>query len=322
MPSYPTLSLLVEDIDPAVLQAQRQVNAVIAQMPHPDVRTPEGLAVLRAGTANNPGSTELSPVERHVDGPGGKIRLRIFTPPGPRAVLYRIHGGGWAAGAPEDDDVVNDRIARATSTVVVSPDYRLAPEVTVRDQIADAVAVASWLGQNAPAEFGTGILLIGGISAGAHLAAATLLALRDAGDRAFGQFVGAHLDCGAYDLGLTPSAATATEDTLILSRSWLDGLQDIGLPGYTGGQRRDPALSPALADLSGFPPALLTVGALDPLRDDSIILAARLKLAGRDAELDIWPEAAHAFTNMATPLGELALGRTTTWISTILDSVP
>ncbi|MFK3982389.1 alpha/beta hydrolase [Micromonospora sp. NPDC050397] len=321
MTSHPTLSLLVEGIDPAVLDAQRQVNAMIAQMPHPDLHTPEGLATLRAGTANNLGGTQITPTERHVDGPGGPIRLRIFSPPSPRAVLYRIHGGGWAAGAPEDDDVLNDRIARSTGTVIVSPDYRLAPDVTVPDQITDTVAVASWLGRNARTEFGTDTLLTGGISAGGHLAAATLLALRDADDPAFGKFVGAHLDCGAYDLGMTPSAATATEQTLILTRAWLDDLLDLGLPGHTVEQRRTPQLSPALADLTAFPPTLFTVGDLDPLRDDSIILAARLRLTGREADLDVWPEGAHAFTNMATPLSEIALQRTTDWINTLLDRV-
>ncbi|WIX83550.1 alpha/beta hydrolase fold domain-containing protein [Amycolatopsis carbonis] len=315
----PTFDLRLQAVDPALLEAQREVNAVLAKMPHPDVRTPEGLAALRAGTAHNPGATDLSPTERHVDGPTGPLRLRVFTPPEPRAVLYRIHGGGWAGGAPEDDDLVNDRLARATGTVVVSPEYRLAPEATVGEQIEQTVAVARWLARHAVAEFGTGRLLIGGISAGAHLAAATLLALRDAGDPAFGAFAGAYLDCGIYDLGLSPSAAAATENSLVLTRSWIDGLPDLALPGHTPAQRRDSRLSPALADLTGFPPALLTVGDLDPLRDDAILLAARLRLAGRDARLEIWPEAPHAFTNMATPLGDVALDSAIAWINDLLD---
>jgi hypothetical protein len=73
---------------------------------------------------------------------------------------------GWAAGAPEDDDVLNDRLARACGIVVVSPEYRLVPEVTVVEQIADCVTVADWPGGHAEAEFGSATLLIGGISAG------------------------------------------------------------------------------------------------------------------------------------------------------------
>jgi len=74
-----------------------------------------------------------------------------------------------------------------------------------------------------------------------------------------------------------------------------------------------------LNDLSGLPPALFTVGALDPLRDESILMAQRWQLAGSHADLDVWPEGDHAFINMATPLGGLALARTTNWITAILD---
>ncbi|MGW6929832.1 alpha/beta hydrolase fold domain-containing protein [Lentzea sp. NPDC054927] len=322
MPAFPATGPRVTDIDPAVLEAQRAVNVALATMPHPDVRTPDGLAALRAGTTHNLGAPLLTPADLHISGPSGPIRLRVFVPEQPRAVLYRVHGGGWAAGAPEDDDLLNDLIARTTGAVVVSPDYRLTPEVTVVDQIQEVVEGARWLGRHAGAEFGADTLLIGGISAGAHLALMSLLALRDMGDPAFGKFAGAVLDCGPYDLGMSPSAAAATDDTLVLTRSWLDGLLDLGLPGHTVAQRRSAALSPALADLSGLPPALLTVGELDPLLDDSILLAARLRLAGGEADLDVWPEGAHAFTNMATPLGEVAADRTTAWINAVLDRVP
>ncbi|MFD2796465.1 alpha/beta hydrolase fold domain-containing protein [Promicromonospora vindobonensis] len=318
MTTYPVLDLQVQGIDAAVLDAQRRANFLIAQMPHPDIRTPEGLAALRSSTTNNPGTTELSPKERQVEGPNGPVRLRVFVPPAPRAALLRVHGGGWAAGAPEDDDVVNDRIARDTGTVVVSPEYGLAPEVTAADQIQEVAHVARWLAKHAADELGASTLLIGGISAGAHLAATTLLALRETGDPAFAAFAGAILDSGVYDLGMSPGAATATANSLVLTRSWLDSLADLAFPGFSRDQRRSPRWSPALADLRGFPPALVTVGDLDPLRDDSIILAARLQLAGGSAQLDIWPEGAHAFSNMGTPLGELATGRTVAWINDLL----
>jgi acetyl esterase len=322
-PVFHPANPLVTGIDPQLLAAQDQANAFLAQMPHMDVRTPEGLALLRAGTANNAGGTVLTPIDRTIPGPGGDLRLRIFSPEAPaRAAMLRIHGGGWAAGAPEDDDVVNDQLARATGIAVISPEYRLTPEATIADQIADTLAVADWLAKHAAADFGTDTLLIGGISAGAHLAAATLLALRDAGHPAYDRIVAAHFDCGAYDLGGTPSSLTATDDTLVLRRDMIDGLLEIGLPGLTTGQRRTPDLSPVLADLTDLPPALFTVGALDPLRDDSTLMATRWQLAGGQADLDIWPQAAHAFTNMATPLGALALTRATHWIDAALNQSP
>ena len=75
----------------------------------------------------------------------------------------------------------------------------------------------------------------------------------------------------------------------------------MGLPGYSVDQLRDPELSPMLNDLSGLPPALFSVGGLDLLRDESILMARRRQLAGSRADLDVWPEGDHAFITMATP---------------------
>jgi acetyl esterase len=320
MPQFHSSNPLVTDIDAAVLDAQRETNALLAQMPHPDVHTPEGLKMLRTLTANEAG-TVLTPADRTVSIASGSIRLREFVPAGPvRGVMLRIHGGGWAAGTPEDDDTVNDAYARACNLVVVSPDYGLTPEVTIADQIADCVAVVEWLGANAASEFGSDRLLIGGISSGGHLAAATLLHLRAAGSPTFTKIAAAVLDSGGYDLGRTASNYLANEETLVAPGSWLTGFLDLGLPGYSLEQRRAPEISPMLNDLAGLPPALFTVGDLDPLRDESILIAQRWQLAGSHADLDVWPEGAHAFANMATPLGALALERTTSWISSILDS--
>src|SRR5215471_21767452 len=105
----------------------------------------------------------------------------------------------------EDDDTFNDQMARACRLAVAGPEYRLVPDVTIAEQIDQCVAVAEWLAANAAAEFGTGTLLIGGISAGAHLAAAALLRLRDGGSPAFAQIAAARLDSGTYDLGGTAS---------------------------------------------------------------------------------------------------------------------
>jgi acetyl esterase/lipase len=188
--------------------------------------------------------------------------------------MLRIHGGGWAAGAPEDDDTLNDQVARGCGIAVVSPEYRLTPDATIADQIDECVAVADWLGANALAEFGSETLLLGGISAGAHLAAAMLLRLRDARSETFGKFIAVVLDSGPYDLGFIGSAYLADEHSLIVTRDWLDGFLEIGLRGYSSEARRAVELSPMLNDLSGLPPALFIAGNLDPLRDDSILMAA------------------------------------------------
>jgi acetyl esterase/lipase len=234
--------------------------------------------------------------------------------------MLRIHGGGWAAGAPEDDDTVNDRYARVCGLAIVSPEYRLTPEVTAVEQIAECIAVAEWLALNAKAEFGSATLVIGGISAGAHLAAATLLHLRADSPDTFDRFAAAVLDSGPYDFGRTPSAYLANDETLIVTGSWLEGLIDLALPDRTVDELRAPDVSPLLNDLTGMPPALFTVGNLDPLRDESILMAARWQLDGSKADLDVWPEGPHAFANIVTPLAELAADRASSWITAALDT--
>jgi acetyl esterase len=321
MSEFHSTNPLVTGIDAAVIATQRQINAALAQMPHPDPRTADGLQMLRTLTANNEAGTVLTPIDRYIEIPSGRVRLHILVPNGPiRGVMLDIHGGGWAAGAPEDDDTFNDQLARALTMVVVAPDYRLTPAVTIAEQIDDSVAVAEWLGANAYHEYGTDVIIIGGISAGAHLAAATLLRLRDSRSPTFRKIAAARLDSGPYDLGFTPSAYLSSEDSLVLTHDWLFGLVEVGLPGLSLEQRRTPALSPMLNDLSGLPPALFTVGDLDPLRDDSILMAARWQLAGGTAALDVWPEGGHAFINMATPLGDLALNRAVAWLNTIIEA--
>jgi acetyl esterase len=321
MPTFHPTNPLVTDIDPAVLEAQRQVNGMLTGFPHPDVRTAEGLAALRTLTANNEQGTVLAPHDRVIETGSGPIRLHTFVPDAPiRGVMLRIHGGGWAAGAPEDDDTLNDRYARSCGLVVVSPEYQLTPEVSVVEQIAECVAVAEWLAANSGAEFGCETLLIGGISAGAHLAAATLVHLRSGSPATFRRFICAVLDSGPYDFGFTPSAYLADDETLVVTGTWLQGFRDLALPGRTPAGWRAPDVSPLLNDLTGMPPALFTVGNLDPLRDESILMAQRWQLAGSHADLDVWPEGAHAFANMATPLGELASERTISWITATLDA--
>jgi acetyl esterase len=320
MTLFHSIDPLVTDISAEVLDAQRRVNQLLTQFPQPDVLTPQGLAQLRANNAPPQPAPLLTPYDVTIAGPGGDLRLHIFTPAGSaRAVIVRIHGGGWAAGAPEDDEALNDQIARRCQVAIVSPDYRLVPESSISHQIDECVAATRWAAAQAHERFGTSRLLLAGTSSGAYLAATILLRLRDAAEPGFTSIVGVHLDCGAYDLSGTPSVRTSTNSSLVLSRSLIDGLMELGLPSVDPESRRDPSLSPLYADLIGLPPALFTVGSLDPLRDDALFLAARWRLAGNPADLDVWPEGAHSFTNMGTPLATVALDRTTSWISALLD---
>jgi acetyl esterase len=310
----------VDGVAPAILDAQRAANAELLHMPHPDPRTPQGLVELRALIAPPQRTPELTPADAVIAGPGGDLRLHVFTPEAPaRGVIVRIHGGGWIGGAPEDDEAVNDHICRTCDVAIVSPEYRLAPEngVTILEEIDDCVAAVRWAHESS-SRFGTERLMIAGTSGGAHLAAATLLRLRDTNDAAFSSILGAHFDSGPYDVSGTPSQRLATDQTLIVTSMWLEAFRELAFPGRDLEMLRDPALSPLYAELSGLPPAMFVAGALDPLVDDSLFMAARWQVAGNQAALEVWPAGAHTFMNMGTPLAEAALARTTAWISEIL----
>jgi acetyl esterase len=234
-------------------------------------------------------------VDRTIDGPGGDLRLRTFTPAEPaRAVLLHMHGGGWFRGRPEMGDPPNAVLANERGIAVVSVDYRLAPEHPFPAGPDDCEAAALWLIEHAESEFGATPLLIGGDSSGAHLAVLTLLRLRDRGVSA--RFVGANIVFGYFDFGHLPSHRGLNAGPDILDFDALEAMAELVLPGRSTEERRDPRYSPLWADLSGMPPALFTVGLNDHLSDDTLLLASRWERAGNHAELLAYPDAPHGCT--------------------------
>jgi acetyl esterase/lipase len=298
------------------LAEMAEVNKQLALMPHPDPTTPDGLAQLRQA-AFAPSVEMVNQVTKQViAGPGGDLRLHVIRPSGPvKAVLLDIHGGGWTIGTPEENDWFNDLFVTTCEIAVVSVDYRLAPENPYPAGLEDCVAAARWLHEHVESEFGTGTLLIAGYSAGANLAALTLLRLRDENPEIFARITAANLVYGSYDIGQTPSQRHADENTLVLTADWLVGFGTCTFPGLEDPEaRRDPSISPLYADLTGMPPALFTVGSLDPLLDDSLFMAARWTVAGSHADLDVWQDCPHGFNNMAPVTGRAAMERIADWM--------
>ena len=214
----------------------------------------------------------------------GGVPVRVFEPSPAPGVFLHIHGGGWAFGSADGQDDRLLRLARQSGLTVVSVDYRLAPEHPLADAAADCLAVASALIASS-----AGPLMIGGESAGAHLSVLTLLAL---GPRA-SAFRAAHLTFGVFDLGLTPSQRLFGNRRLLSNTASLRNTYEMVTPGLSPEERRDPAISPLYADLSGMPPARFVVGTEDPLLDDSRFMAARWPAQAR---LDIVAGAMHGFT--------------------------
>jgi acetyl esterase/lipase len=268
-------------------------------------------AVTRRARAE--GTSFYGPVERldhghdrTIPGPGGDLALRIFVPERVDGVYLHLHGGGWTLGAADQQDPLLDNLAQRANVVAISVEYRLAPEHPFPAGPDDCEAAACWLVEHAAREFGTDRLVIGGESAGAHLAALTLLRLRDRHGAA-GAFRGANLVFGAYDLGLTPSQRAWGTRNLVLSTPIMEWFYECFAPGLTAEERRDPAISPLWAELHDLPPALFTVGELDPLLDDSLFMAARWAAAGNEAELLVYPESIHAFNAFPSALARHAV---------------
>ena len=238
-------------------------------------------------------------VDRTIPGPAGPMRVRTFVPDVVEGVLLHIHGGGFILGDPEMGDQLNTMLSTSRHLAVVSLDYRLAPEHPFPAGPDDCEAAALWLIDHARAELGSDRLLIGGESAGAHLAALTLLRLRDR-HQAVDQFRGANLVFGVYDLSRTPSQRGVGAGPDILSAPSLQAMAATFTPGLTDDDRRHPAISPLFADLRGLPPALFTVGTADHLLDDTLFMAARWQAAGNEAELLVYPHGQHGLTGLPT----------------------
>jgi acetyl esterase len=239
---------------------------------------------------------------------GGDLRLRVLAPEGRAAtgVYLHFHGGGHTLGAADMQDPALAALAEATGMTAVSVDYRLAPEHPFPAGPDDCEDAALWLVEHGAAELDAPArFTIGGESAGGHLAALTLLRLRDR-HGITGAFAGANLVYGVFDLGMTPSQRLWGERNLVLNTAIIRWFGDCFLPGVDMEARRSPEISPLYADLHGMPPALFTVGTLDALLDDSLFMESRWRMAGARSELQVWPEAVHGFTGFPTAMARAA----------------
>ena len=227
---------------------------------------------------------------RTIAGPAGEVPLRIFRPEGEATGVYLyLHGGGWVVGAADQQDPLLATSVRRTGMAVVSVEYRLAPEHPYPAGPDDCEAAAAWVVANAQAEFGSEKLVIGGGSAGGHLSAVTLLRMRER--HGYTGFRGANLTYGIYELSETPSWGQAPQEYLVplpTMRWFCDHF-------VAAERRREPDVSPLRADLRGMPPALFTVGTLDPLLDDTLFMHQRWLAAGNVGELAVYPGGVHGF---------------------------
>jgi acetyl esterase len=230
---------------------------------------------------------EVLSEDRVIGGPGGPIPIRIYRPPAesdaPLPIVLFIHGGGWSVGDLDTYDGMARRHAAGAEAIVVSIDYRLAPEHPYPAAVDDAWAATQWVAEHA-AELGADPdrLAVAGDSAGGNLAAVVTQLARDAGGPRI-----------LFQLLWYPSTTFDTSLPSFMENANAPILDIDGCKGCTRWYIGDldlsdmPAtLAPAAAeDLTGLPPAYIAVAGHDPLRDDGMRYAELLSAAGVPVEL-------------------------------------
>ncbi len=229
---------------------------------------------------------------------GRAARVRVTMPEGdPKGVYLHVHGGGWTLGSPAHFDLYNQRLAKAAGVAVASVEYRLAPENPWPAGPDDVWAAVLWLLVSGKAHFGTDKFLIGGESAGAHLISIALQRAKK--DGMADLFRGAVLMYGCYDLCKTPSLRDWGARKLVLSTPTVDWFSaNFADPDLWS----SPEISTLRANVSGMPPALFQVGTLDPLFDDTLLMAKRWVEAGNEAELRVYPGGIHTYDMFDIPI--------------------
>lgn len=273
-------------------------------VPHPDLRMaawllprtivgPWSLRLMRA-TPPLPGRLPAgtSVVARELPG-GGRVRVVSGPAASDRPALVWIHGGGFVMGSARQDDVLCGRFARDLGAVVVSVDYRLAPEHPYPAALDDCVAACTFVRREAAA---LGVdparVAVGGMSAGGGLAAALALRLHDEGHPPL--------------VGQVLSYPMLDDRTLLREvdpgplRLWSPASNRFGWTAYLpwppgSGSVPDHAAPARRAELRGLPPTWLGVGTHDLFHDEDLAYAARLRDAGVPVVTEVVPGAFHAF---------------------------
>jgi acetyl esterase/lipase len=271
-------------------------TASIAGMSEADILRAQG-----RGAPHNPvtdrvfGAVEpgVDLADRTIDGPTGPVPVRVYRPRsgvgGERPLVVDFHGGGFVFGALDQADWICSSVAANVGAVVVSVDYRLAPSHPFPAAVDDSYAALEWAVANAGSLGAGGRVGVMGESAGGNLSAVVSLLARDRGGPRLHHQA---LLYPATDMSGTPSG---TPGTPILSPAEMNAFRRHYLGDADG---RDPRVSPLLAeDHSGLPPALVQVAEHDPLREDGVRYAAKLRDAGVPVRFTEYVGMPHGYLN-------------------------
>jgi acetyl esterase/lipase len=245
----------------------------------------------------------VTSVDKLAPGPKGApdVPVRIYQPknrPDTLPALLWIHGGGYILGSIENEDLIVKQLTLAAECVVVTVEYRLAPECPFPGPVEDCYAALKWLAANTR-EFGIKPerIAIGGASAGGGLAAGLALLARDRKEIniAFQLLIYPMLD----DCNVAPASENLPE-----TLPWSRGDNLIGWRSYLGCKPGGKGVSPYASafratDLTGLPPSYITVGELDLFRNENVLYAQRLIEARVPTDLHVYAGAFHAFDMIA-----------------------
>lgn len=287
-------------LDPLVQAFLDQLSAA----PAPKLKDLPVVAARQAFTASmmmvGPRDVPIGKIEnRSMSGPGGEIKLRVYTPVAAGgealpAIVY-FHGGGFVLGDLDSNDGLCRILAAQSGARVIAVDYRLAPEHKFPAAVEDAVAAVCWCEKNA-ADLGIDAnqIAVTGSSAGGNLAAGVCQSTKAEG----GPKIAAQLlmfpmtQFGGMFASLRQFATG-----YFLEKQTIDWFYSTYLP--PGTDQNDARLSPLLADdLSGLPPAYVMLGGCDPLHDEGLAYAEKLRAAGVGVTVADYPGMVHDFVSL------------------------
>ena len=274
------------------------ILAVLEELGIPDPATvsPQELReTMTMPPAENP-TPVASVAERTLPGPAGEILARVFHPGGsePLPLLVYFHGGGWVVGDLDSHDETCRLLCNGADAIVVSVDYRLAPEAPFPSGLEDCYAATQWVCENA-AELGGDAdrVAVGGDSAGGNLAAAVCLLARERGGPSLRHQM---LVYPVTDSDFDRPSYLDNAEGYFLTRGMMQWFWGHYLADDS--QASDPLAAPLHGDLAGLPAATVITAGYDPLRDEGVAYAEKLGAAGVEVEHREFKEMIHGFVSL------------------------
>lgn len=295
MPVDPHVQFLLEQAAAQAQNSPRESMALLAELR----ASTSPQAVKQAHKATGRESMPVAHVEdRVLLGPAGDIPVRLYTPEGtgPFPVLTFFHGGGWIAGSLDSHDTMCRCLCRGAGCLVLSVDYRLAPEHKFPAGLEDCYAATCWMAVHAEQFQGDPTrVAIGGDSGGGNFTAAVALMVRDRGGPALAFQL---LLWPITDFRLTTTTWKKYDGYLMTSQEFII-VRDFYLNNEE--EQWHPYAAPLLApDLHALPPALIITAECDPARDGGEQYGQRLLEAGVPATISRYDGMVHGFMHYVT----------------------